>query len=62
MGRAASWIDQVTPTNGRTPKTGEGQLRVLFANGMVSRHTYTARQLIWKRRGWDFDVVAVEKA
>jgi hypothetical protein len=52
----------VTPTNGRTPRTGERQLRVRFANGLVSRHTYTAAQLVWKQRGWDFDIIGVEKA
>ena len=52
----------MTPTNGRTPRTGEDQLRVLFANGMVSRHTYTARQLIWKHRGWEHDIIACERA
>jgi hypothetical protein len=62
MGRAASWIDQVTPTNGRTPKTGEDQLRVLFANGQVSKWTYTAKQLVWKRRGWEHDIIACERA
>jgi hypothetical protein len=52
----------MTPTNGRTPRTGDRQLRVQFANGLVSRWTYTAKQLVWERRGWDFDIIGVERA
>lgn len=52
----------MTATNGRTPRTGERQLRVKYRCGVVSKHTYTAAQLVWKHRGWDFDVVEVERA
>jgi hypothetical protein len=52
----------VTPTQGRKPKTGEHLLRVKFRCGQVSRHEYKADQLIWKDRGWDFDIVACERA
>lgn len=52
----------MTPTNYRKPKTGERLLRVRFRNGMVSRHEYTADQLVWKDRGWDFDITEVERA
>ena len=48
-----------TETRGRKPRTGDKPLRVKFANGQESRWEYTANQLVWKRRGWDFDVVAV---
>jgi hypothetical protein len=49
-------------TNGKRPRTGEKPLRVKFANGQESRWTYTARQLVFDQRGWDFDVVAVARA
>jgi len=52
----------MTPTNFRKPKTGERLLRVKFRNGLESRWTYRADQLVWKDRGWDFDIVAVERA
>jgi hypothetical protein len=52
----------MTPTHFRKPRTGERMLRVQFRNGLVSRHTYTADQLCWQDRGWDFDIVAVERA
>ena len=44
-------------TKGRTPKTGERQLRVLFRNGEVSKHTYSAKQLNWNDRGEPFDII-----
>lgn len=49
-------------TGGRKPKTGDAKLRVQFRCGLVSRWEYTADQLVWADRGWDFDVVAVERA
>lgn len=49
-------------THGRTPKTGERPLLVLFRNGVESRHAYTANQLVWKHRGWDFDIIGVKRA
>jgi hypothetical protein len=52
----------MTPTHFRKPKTGDRLLKVTFRNGMVSRHSYKASQLIWSDRGWDFDVIAVERA
>ena len=50
-------------TNGRTPRTGERQLRVKFRNGETSKHTYTAKQLRWDHNGTDFDIthVRIEK-
>ena len=47
-------------TKGRTPKTGEKQLRVIFRNGEVSKHTYSAKQLRWTDTGSPFDIVTVE--
>lgn len=52
----------MTPTNGRMPRTGEKDLRVMFRNGSVSKHTYRAAQLRWTVTGGDFDIVAVERA
>ena len=52
----------MTPNKWRRPKTGDRLLRVQFRNGLVSRHEYRADQLVWDNRGWDFDIVAVEKA
>jgi hypothetical protein len=52
----------MTPTKFRKPKTGERLLRVQFRNGQVSRFSYRADQLVWKDRGWDFDIVGVERA
>jgi hypothetical protein len=52
----------MTPTNYRTPKTGDRPLRVQFRNGYVSRFTYTAKQLRWGNTGHDFDIIAVERA
>jgi hypothetical protein len=52
----------VTPTNGRTPRTGERQLRVKYRCGVVSKHTYTAAQMRWNHKGCDWDIVAVERA
>lgn len=46
-------------TNGRTPRTGERQLRVLFRCGDESKHTYTAKQLRWDHNGTDFDITHV---
>lgn len=50
----------MTPTNFRKPKTGDKPLLVKFRNGLESRWAYAADQLVWKDRGWDFDIVAVE--
>jgi hypothetical protein len=51
------WID----TNFRRPKTGDKPLKVMFRNGLESRFEYTAAQLVWADRGWDFDVVKVRR-
>ena len=55
-------MSRFVETHGRKPKTGERLLRVLFRNGVESRHAYTAAQLVWKQRGWDFDVIGVKRA
>jgi hypothetical protein len=52
----------MTPTQWKRPRTGDKPLRVQFRCGWVSKHTYTARQLVWEDRGWDFDIIAVERA
>lgn len=51
-----------TPTKWRKPKTGDKPLMVRFRNGVESRYSYTAGQLVWADRGWDFDIVAVARA
>lgn len=48
----------MTPTNWKPPPTGEKRLRLKFRNGQISKETYTARQIIWADRDWDFDVIA----
>lgn len=50
-----------TPTKWRPPRTGETPLRVMFRNGRISDHTYTAKQLNWSDRDYDFDIVAVRR-
>ena len=40
--------------NGGPPRAEN--VRVLFRNGQVSKHTYRPDQLNWRDRGWDFDV------
>lgn len=50
-----------TETKWRKPRTGEKPLRVKWRNGNESTHEYTADQLIWADRGWDFDVIAVRR-
>lgn len=34
-------------------------MRVKFRNGQISDHTYTAKQLNWSDRDYDWDIVAV---
>lgn len=51
-----------TPTQGRTPRTGEAKLIVQFRCGYVCKWTYTAKQLRWTDTGDDWDVVAVRRA
>lgn len=65
--QAANLPPGFTPTQWREPKTGDKQLRVVFRNGQVSKHTYTARQLVWDDRSADvsealaaWDVVAAK--
>jgi hypothetical protein len=31
-------------------------LGIEWANGRTSPHTFTRDQLVWDKRGWDFDV------
>jgi len=52
-----------TPTNFRTPRTGERRLRVRFRNGDESKWTYRAKDLRWTDTGSDFDIthVRIEK-
>jgi len=45
------------PTQWKPPRTGEKQLRVIFRNGEVSKHTYSAKQLNWQDRGEPFDII-----
>lgn len=52
----------MTPTKFRQPRTGDRLLRVQFRNGLVSRWTYTAKQLRWSETGGDFDIIGVERA
>jgi hypothetical protein len=52
----------MTPTQGRKPKTGDKPLRVKFANGLVSRWTYTASQLRFTITGSEWDIESVERA
>lgn len=44
------------PNRGRPPRDQSIPLHIRWANGRVSRHTYTAPQLKWEIRGWDHDV------
>lgn len=44
------------PTQWKPPRTGERKLRVKFRNGQVSKHTYSAKQLVWQDRGEPFDI------
>lgn len=48
--QAADLPPGFTPTKWKPPRTGDKQLRVVFRNGQVSKHTYTARQLVWDDR------------
>jgi hypothetical protein len=50
----------VKQTNGRKPRTGDKLLKVQWANGDVSRWTFTASQLRFSQTGHPFDVLAVE--
>lgn len=38
------------------------QLGIRFANGREARHTYTAKQLTWTIRGWNFDIAEFWRA
>jgi hypothetical protein len=53
-----TWVE----TNFRKPRTGDKPLRVMWRNGEESKHSYTADQLVWKDRGWDFDILKVRRA
>lgn len=44
------------PNRGRPPRDQAASLGIRWANGRVSRHTYTAPQLKWELRGWDHDI------
>lgn len=44
------------PTNWKPPRTGDKKLRLKFRNGRISDHTYTARQINWADRSYDYDV------
>ena len=50
------------PTNGRAPRTGDKPLRVKFANGRTSLHTYSAPQLRWTKTGSEWDIAEVARA
>lgn len=52
----------MSPTNGRTPRTGERPLRVQYRNGVIPKHEYTARQMRWNDTGDGWDIVGVERA
>lgn len=41
---------------GRPPRDKTVKLAIEWACGVVSRHTYTAGQLVWDLRGWDYDI------
>ena len=47
------------PSKGRWADT---PIRVQWANGRESKHSYVPRQLEWERRGWDFDIDLFWKA
>lgn len=44
------------PNRGKPPRDKSVKLGIEWANGRESPHQYTAGQLIWDRRGWDFDI------
>lgn len=46
------------PTKWRPPRT-DRKIRVRFRNGEVSKHTYSAKQLVWDDRGEPFDIIEV---
>lgn len=50
----------MTPANGQRPSTGDAKLRVRWANGDLSRYTYSAAQLRWTKTKSPFDVDAWE--
>jgi len=56
-------VDDWTPTNGRTPKTGEAKLFVRFRCGYEDlKNEYKASQIRWTNTGDDWDAVAVKRA
>jgi len=44
------------PNKGYPPRDPNALLGIEWANGVVSRHTYTASQLVWRLRGDAHDI------
>jgi len=44
------------PNHGHPPRDKTVPLGIRWRNGKVSKHTYTAGQLIWRLRGDDHDI------
>ena len=43
----------------RSPPDDGKEYHVQFRNGYVPQYRFTARQLVWKHEGHDWDVIAV---
>jgi hypothetical protein len=41
---------------GKPPRDASIPLGIRWANGMTAKHTYTAGQLVWEIRGWEYDI------
>lgn len=47
---------------GKPPKDSDSRWWIKFACGHLSLRPYAPAQLVWKRRGWDFDIDEVARA
>jgi len=44
------------PNHGNPPRDRVTPLGIRWANGVISKHTYTAGQLVWRLRGDAHDI------
>ena len=47
---------------GKPPRDKSAEVEIIWANGSRARHTYKVWQLVWERRGLDFDIDQFKRA
>ena len=50
------------PTQWSMPRTGDTKIRPQYRNGYIDRNVYRSDALVWRDRGYAFDIVAVALA